>query len=53
MTYDALRRLLTWQNAPGASPTASEQYAYDGEGNRVWQQAQSVNGSTTTTMDTV
>lgn len=53
MTYDALRRLLTWQNAPGSSPTASEQYAYDGEGNRVWQQATSVNGSTTTTTDTV
>jgi RHS repeat-associated protein len=43
--YDALGELLTWQNASGAS----EQYAYDGSGQRVWQQASSTSGGTTTT----
>jgi YD repeat-containing protein len=48
LTYDALGRLLQWQNATTA-PTASEQYAYDGSGSRVWQQASQTSGSTTTT----
>jgi hypothetical protein len=48
LTYDPLGRLLTWQNA-ATSPTASEQYAYDGSGQRVWQQASSTSGGTTTT----
>jgi RHS repeat-associated protein len=48
LTYDPLGRLLTWQNA-ATSPTASEQDAYDGSGQRVWQQASSTSGSKTTT----
>jgi YD repeat-containing protein len=48
LTYDALGELLNWQNASGAS----EQYAYDGSGQRVWQQASSTSGSTTTTTAT-
>ena len=44
MTYDALRRLLTWQDKATA-PTKTESYAYNGAGERVQQ----VNGTTTTT----
>jgi hypothetical protein len=33
--YDALRRLISWQNA-SRNPTATG--AYDGSGSRVWQQ---------------
>ncbi len=45
--YDALRRLISWQNAP-SSPTSTASYAYDGEGQRV-QQSVTSNGTTTTT----
>ena len=38
--YDALRRLISWQNARSL-PTATAAYAYDGEGTRVWQQTTS------------
>ena len=48
MTYDAMRRLLSWQNA-ASSPTSTASYAYDGEGNRVWQQTTSSGTTTTTT----
>jgi RHS repeat-associated protein len=47
MTYDALRRLLTWQNT-ASNPTQTASYAYDGEGNRV-QQVSTASGTTTTT----
>lgn len=50
--YDALRRLLSWQNA-STSPTQTGSYAYDGSGERVWQQATSTSGGTTTAMTTV
>src|SRR5262249_36350505 len=46
--YDALGRLLTWQNA-SSSPTATGAYAYDGAGERVWQQDTATSGPTTTT----
>jgi RHS repeat-associated protein len=46
--YDGLRRLLSWQNA-ATSPSATEAYAYDGSGQRVWQQATQTSGGTTTT----
>src|SRR5262249_53309688 len=46
--YDALGRLLTWQNA-SSSPTATGAYAYEGAGERVWQQDPATSGSTTTT----
>jgi RHS repeat-associated protein len=49
LTYDQLRRLLQWTNAAG---TSSEQYAYDGEGERVWRQAAATVGGTTTTTTT-
>ncbi len=45
--YDAEGRLSSWQNTP-TSPTESENYLYDGDGNRVAVQS-TVNGSTTTT----
>lgn len=50
--YDAFRRLISWQNATSL-PSATAAYAYDGAGNRVWQQNASGPGgaqtSTTTT----
>jgi YD repeat-containing protein len=46
LSYDNEGRLTRWQNTP-SSPTSSAQYLYDGEGNRVEQQA--ATGSTTTT----
>lgn len=39
--YDALRRLISWQNA-SSLPTATAAYAYDGEGQRVWQQTTTI-----------
>lgn len=50
--YDALRRLLSWQNA-STSPTQTGSYAYDGRGERVWQQATNTSGGTTTATTTV
>lgn len=47
--YDGLRRLLSWQNTGG---TASEAYAYDGAGERIWRQTSATSGSTTTTTTT-
>ncbi len=44
LTYDNERRLKHWQNTQ-SSPTVTDDFAYDGEGNRV---AQKVNGSTIT-----
>ena len=49
--YDALRRLISWQNA-SSLPTATAAYAYDGEGNRVWQQTVSGPGGAQTTTTT-
>jgi RHS repeat-associated protein len=49
--YDGLRQLISWQNA-STSPTATEAYAYDGSGERVWQQATSTSGGVTTTTTT-
>ena len=43
MTYDAERRLATWQNTP-SNPTSTAAYWSDGEGHRV---AQTYNGVTT------
>jgi YD repeat-containing protein len=36
LTYDAERRLTSWQNAP-TSPTSQAWFLYDGEGHRVEQ----------------
>ena len=49
--YDALRRLISWQDAT-TSPTATGAYAYDGSGSRVWQQDTSTSGGVTTTTTT-
>ena len=38
LTWDNEGRLTSWQNAP-SSPTSTAHYLYDGEGNRVEQQA--------------
>jgi RHS repeat-associated protein len=46
LSYDAEGRLTHWQNAP-SSPTTTDDYAYDGEGNRVAQKV--ISGGTTTT----
>lgn len=46
LTYDALNRMIAWQNAP-SNPTSTAYDAYDGEGHRIWQQTS--NGGTTTT----
>jgi RHS repeat-associated protein len=46
--YDNEGRLSQWQNAP-TSPKATDQFLYDGEGNRVAQQA-TQNSTTTTTV---
>ena len=43
MSYDNEGRLAAWQNAP-SSPTSSDSFLYDGEGNRVEQQS-TTNGS--------
>jgi RHS repeat-associated protein len=45
--YDNEGRLATWQNAP-SSPTTTDSFLYDGEGQRVEQQV-TINGSMTTT----
>jgi RHS repeat-associated protein len=47
--YDALRRLVSWASDGSGNPASTGQYAYDGEGSRVWQQATNTVGSTTTT----
>jgi len=49
--YDALRRLISWQDA-STTPTATGAYAYDGSGSRVWQQDTSTSGGVTTTTTT-
>jgi RHS repeat-associated protein len=46
LTYDAEGRLTHWQNAP-SSPTTTDDYVYDGEGNRLAQKV--ISGGTTTT----
>jgi RHS repeat-associated protein len=48
LSWDNERRLTSWQNAP-SSPTSTDSYLYDGEGNRVEQQTTS-SGTTTTTV---
>src|SRR5579859_7937945 len=37
LAYDNEQRLISWQNAP-TSPSSTDAYLYDGEGNRVAQQ---------------
>jgi RHS repeat-associated protein len=48
LTYDNEGRLTQWQNAQ-SSPTSTDSFLYDGEGNRVEQQS-AVSGTTTTTV---
>jgi len=48
LTYDNEGRLTAWQNAQ-SSPTSTDSFIYDGEGNRVEQQSV-VSGATTTTV---
>jgi RHS repeat-associated protein len=48
LSYDNEGRLVAWQNTP-SSPSTTEGYLYDGEGNRVEQQI-TQNGTTTTTV---
>ncbi len=50
MSYDAMRRLATWQNVPGTSPSQKDTSVYDGEGEgqRI-QQIVTNSGTTTTT----
>lgn len=48
LTYDNEGHLTAWQNAQ-SSPTATDSFLYDGEGNRVEQQSV-VSGTTTTTV---
>jgi RHS repeat-associated protein len=45
--YDALQRLISWQNS-ASNPTSTASYGYDGAGERVEQQT-TTNGTTTTT----
>lgn len=47
LSYDNEQRLIGWQNAP-TSPTTTDAFLYDGEGNRVEQQV-TQSGVTTTT----
>jgi RHS repeat-associated protein len=48
LVYDNLRRLISWRGSSSLNaPTGS--YAYDGAGERVWQQATQTVGQTTTT----
>jgi len=47
MTYDAERRLASWQNTP-TTPTVQAAYLYDGEGQRI-EQWVNTNGTQTTT----
>ena len=44
--------MLSWQNA-STSPTQTGSYAYDGSGERVWQQVTNTSGGTTTATTTV
>ena len=48
MSYDAMRRQISWQNAT-TSPTTTASYGYNGNGERVEQQVTS-GGTTTTTV---
>jgi hypothetical protein len=48
LSYDNEGRLSAWQNAP-SSPTSTDSFLYDGEGNRVEQQV-TASGTATTTM---
>ena len=48
LSYDAMRRLATWQNVPGTSPSQKDTSVYDGEGQRI-QQIVTNSGTTTTT----
>ena len=48
LDYDNAGRLSSWQNAP-SSPTTTDDFLYDGEGNRVEQQA-TISGSAVTTV---
>ncbi len=49
LTYDNEGRLGTWQNTP-SSPTTTDSFLYDGEGNRVEQVAQQSGVGTTDTV---
>jgi RHS repeat-associated protein len=51
MTYDNKGRLISWTASSGT--TASDQFLYDAEGNRVLQRMSSTVGSTTTITDIV
>ena len=48
MSYDAMRRQISWQNATN-SPTTTASYGYNGSGERIEQQVTS-GGTTTTTV---
>ena len=48
LTYNAAGRVTSWQNAP-SSPTTTDGFLYDGEGQRVEQQVK-VNGVTSSTL---
>jgi YD repeat-containing protein len=48
LSYDNEGQLTAWQNAP-SSPTSTDSFLYDGEGNRVEQQV-TASGSTSTTV---
>jgi RHS repeat-associated protein len=48
LSYDNEGRLTAWQNAQ-SSPTSTDNFLYDGEGNRVEQQS-AASGTTTTTI---
>lgn len=47
LQYDAERHLVQWQSQPSGAQQYT-QNAYDGDGDRVWEQV--TNGSTTTTI---
>ncbi len=51
MSYDNEGRLASW-TAPGGT-TASDQFLYDNEGNRVLQRSSTTTGSTTAVSDTI
>lgn len=48
LSYDAERRLSSWQNTP-SNPASSASFLYDNQGNRV-EQIATLNGTTTTTV---
>ena len=49
LSYDNEGRLGTWQNTP-SSPTTTDSFLYDGEGNRVEQVVQQSGVGTTDTV---